>query len=172
MFLSRAYIHWKCVALRFPGCGRSRTPDQTALQSLAVVTERMSARAATAIVALDVVAFGARVVVVVHPRTRLSRVIGRDFGHEEALSKSWLIRYGRAAAVRLGPGVSSPLLSGPPSTWRTSFPSGKRHANLSTGCCMSLGVRAAVSHRLIAAFAEGLLLRRARERLAATTSGR
>lgn len=56
-------------------------PGPVQLQSPAVVTERVTARAATAIVAFDVVAFGACVVVVVHPRARLGRVIRRDFGH-------------------------------------------------------------------------------------------
>jgi hypothetical protein len=35
---------------------------------------------------------------VMDARTRLCRMKRRDFGHVEALSKSRLIRYGRAAA--------------------------------------------------------------------------
>lgn len=66
-----------------PGCGEP-PPGQGLLQPPTMVTERMAARAAATIVALDVVAFGAPVVVVVHARTRLCRVICRDLGHSDS----------------------------------------------------------------------------------------
>ncbi len=46
-----------------------------------MVTERQTARATAKIAPLNVVAFGALVVVVMHASTRLGRVICRNLGH-------------------------------------------------------------------------------------------
>lgn len=58
---------------------RRRTPVY--LQPLAVVTERMTTRAAAAIVAFDIVALGALVVVMMDTRAGLDRVIACYLRH-------------------------------------------------------------------------------------------